>query len=130
VDAAVFQGANCMGLGLVIRNHRGDFLAAARQGIDKITNPELAEAIAFTHAIHFAMQLPYNQEIVASDCLSLINKLRLSTVDRSHSWIIIEDIKQTKKASSVVLSFIHVSRNSNEVAHALAKTADHLYESV
>ncbi|TVU12715.1 hypothetical protein EJB05_46370, partial [Eragrostis curvula] len=82
------------------------------------------------HAIHFALQLPYNQVVVATDCLSLINKLRSSTVDRSHTGIIIEDIKQTKRVSSVVLSFIHVSRNSNEVAHALAKTADHLYESV
>jgi hypothetical protein len=41
VDAVVFQKANRMGLGIVLRNHRGDFLAACMKGIDKITNPEL-----------------------------------------------------------------------------------------
>jgi hypothetical protein len=41
VDVVVFQKANRMGLGIVLRNHRGDFLAACMKGIDKITNPEL-----------------------------------------------------------------------------------------
>ena len=54
VDAALFPKTNRMGLGIVSRNHRGKFLAACRQGFDKITNLELAEAIAFRRAIHFA----------------------------------------------------------------------------
>ena len=53
--------------------------------------------------------------------LTLINKLRSRKVGRSRTGIIVEDIKQLMRVSSVVFSFIHVSRNSNEVAHALAK---------
>jgi hypothetical protein len=34
VDVAIFETENCMGLGFVIRNHRGDFLAAVRQGFE------------------------------------------------------------------------------------------------
>jgi hypothetical protein len=60
VDAAVFQKVNQMGLGVVIRDHRGEFLAACKQGIDKVTNPELAEAIASRKAIIFVSRLPYN----------------------------------------------------------------------
>jgi len=126
VDAAIFVDANRMGLGLVVRDHRGELLAAFRQGIDKITNPELVETIAFRRALFFAMQLPYDKVVVASDCLTLINKLRSRKVDRSHTGIIVEDIKQLMRVSSVVFSFIHVSRNCNEVAHALAKSADQL----
>ncbi|KAK3164390.1 hypothetical protein QOZ80_1AG0017010 [Eleusine coracana subsp. coracana] len=90
----------------------------------------MVETIAFRRAIHFAMQFPFRKVMMATDCLLLINKLRSRTVDRSHTGIIIEDIKQAKRVSPVVFSFIHVSRNCNEVAHILAKSADHLYESV
>jgi hypothetical protein len=51
VDAAIFETENRMGLGFVIRNHRGDFLAAVRQGFDKITNLEMVETIDFRRAV-------------------------------------------------------------------------------
>jgi hypothetical protein len=75
VDAAVFAKSNRMGFGLVIRDHNGNFLAGYRQGLDGITEPEVAEAIAFRHAVHFVLALPYRHVIVASDCLSVVKKL-------------------------------------------------------
>jgi hypothetical protein len=130
VDAAIFEGVNQMGLGLVIRNHNGEFIAAVRQGFGGITNPELAESIAFRHAVQFASKLPYNQIMVALDCLSLINKLQARSRDRSHTGIVVEDIKQLGRASSVAFSFTHVSRICNQVAHVLVKSASTLCESV
>jgi hypothetical protein len=56
VDAAVFEAENRMGIGLVFRNHKGDFLATVRQGIDKIINPELVETLAVSRAVLFASQ--------------------------------------------------------------------------
>ena len=85
VDAAIFHKTNRMGLGIVIRDHKGDFLVACKQGIDRIINPELAEAIAFRRAILFASELSYNRAIVATDCLSLIRKLQSQDMDRSHT---------------------------------------------
>jgi hypothetical protein len=41
VDATVFEESNRMGIGLVIRDHDGNFLAACRQGIEGITGPEI-----------------------------------------------------------------------------------------
>jgi hypothetical protein len=116
--------------GIVIRNHRGEFLAACRQGIDKITNPELADAIAFRWAILFASSLPYKNVIIATDCLTLIKKLRSEAIDRSFTGIITQDIKKAVSASTVVFSFIHVNRRCNEVAHVLARSAGQLSESV
>ena len=77
--------------------------------MDKITNPELAEAIAFRQALLFVSGLPYSHVIIASDCLSLVQKLRSGYKDRSHIGIIVEDIKKATCVSSVVFSFIHVS---------------------
>jgi hypothetical protein len=51
VDAVIFETKNCMGLGLVIRNDKGDFLTVVQQGFDKITNPEMAETITFSSHI-------------------------------------------------------------------------------
>ena len=90
----------------------------------------MAETIAFRRAVQFALQLPHNQVLVASDCLPLINKLRGRTIDRSHTEIIVEDIKKMRRESSVVFSFIHVTRTCNQVAHILAKSARHLSESI
>jgi ribonuclease HI len=129
VDATVFQKDNRMGLGFVVRDHRGDFLAACRKGIDKITNPELAEAIAFRQAILFASELPYNQVVIATDCLCLLQKLRSEATDRSHTGIIIQDIKKAACVSTVIFSFIHVTRQCSKVAHVLARSADQISDS-
>jgi hypothetical protein len=97
--------------------------------MDKITNPELAEAIAFKQALLFVSGLPSGHVIIASDCLSLVQKLRSGYKDRSHIGIIVEDIKKATCVSSVVFSFIHVSRWCNEVAHVLARSTHQLSQS-
>ena len=131
VDAAVFKETNRMGLGILARDHNGDFIAACRQGVDNIVDPEMAEAVAFRRAINFAVQLPFKQVIIASDCLSLILKLRRVVKDRSHIAIIIQDIKESVRSSTdVVFSFTRVSRCCNVVAHVLAKSADQTNESI
>lgn len=68
VDTSLFHKAR-MGLGIVIRNHREEFLAACRHGIDKIINPKLAEAIAFRWGILLAYGLPYKQIMIATNSL-------------------------------------------------------------
>ena len=128
VDAAVFQRANRMGMGIVIRNHKSEFLAAYRQGLDRIIEPELAEAFAFRQAVTFALGLNYKRAIIASDCLSLVQKLHFKTLDRSNTGIIVEDIKKMACIPTVALSFVHISRCCNEVPHVLARSADQLVE--
>jgi hypothetical protein len=130
VDVAIFEDSSRMGLSLVFRNHNDDFIIAIKQGIEKITNPEFAEMLAFRRVVHFATQLSYNQVIVVSDCLSLINKLNAPSRDRSHTGIIVEDIKCMSSTSSIAFSFKHVSRKCNQVAHILANSAGRLDKSV
>jgi hypothetical protein len=51
-------------------------------------------------------------------------------MDRSQTGIIIQDIKEQVCASSVFVSFIHVNRWCNEVAHVLAKSTNQIYETI
>jgi hypothetical protein len=68
VDVALFAESNRIGIGLVIRDHNGRFLAAFRRGLEGFIEPETTEATALRHAVRFVSILPYNQVIFASDC--------------------------------------------------------------
>jgi hypothetical protein len=130
VDAALFAESNRMGLGAVIRDHKGSFLAACRQSISRVTEPEVAEAIALRHVVRFVSSLSFNKVIIASDCLSVVQKLHSNGKDRSLVASIVEDIKQEAKFSLKDLSFIHVSRCCNVVAHVLARSTGQCSDSV
>ncbi|KAK3131014.1 hypothetical protein QOZ80_6BG0500960 [Eleusine coracana subsp. coracana] len=80
--------------------------------------------MAVRKAIEFVTELSYNQVILASEGLSLIQKLNSEALDRSETGTITQNIKLMADASPIVFSFIHVSRWSNVVAHILAKSVD------
>jgi hypothetical protein len=46
VDATVFSSSSRMGVGIVIGDHNSNCLIAFNQQLDKVTMPELAEALA------------------------------------------------------------------------------------
>ena len=50
VDAATFKKPSRMGVGFVVRDHRGDFIAACCQLIQRFDDPELAKAIEIRRA--------------------------------------------------------------------------------
>ena len=61
--------------------------------------------------------------VIASDCLNLVRKLMQKSLDRSHIGAIVQDIKMMRNNFDDI-SFVFVSRNCNEVAHVLAKSAN------
>jgi ribonuclease HI len=96
VDAAVFAKSSRLGFGLVMRDHNGNFLAGYKQGLDGITEPEVAEVIASRHAVHFILALPYKHVVVASDSVSAVKKLYLKEKDCCQVAVLIQDIRQPK----------------------------------
>ena len=73
-----------MGIGIVIRDHSGSFVAACCHKIDRITDVEMAEALAVRYAVYFAKEHNLHQVLVASDCLNLIKKIQSPVMYRSH----------------------------------------------
>lgn len=124
VDAAVRSDSERMGAGAVIRDHQGRYLAACRQVFDRVTSPELAEAIAVRHALSFALQAGFDGLVLASDCQTLISKINTPLPDRSHIASVVQEIKLKARLFGSI-SFIHVYRSCNVVAHVLAQSAVH-----
>jgi hypothetical protein len=58
--------------------------------------------------------------ILASYCLSAIQRINSSVTDRSPTWSVVEDIKFYSKSFSSC-EFQHVSRVLNVAAHQLAR---------
>ena len=103
VDAAVFSESERMGAGCVIRDHNGNFLAATNQVICRVSEPEMAEALAVRWALKFICDQHFKKVVIASDCLNLVRKLMQKSLDRSHIGAIVQDIKMMKTTLMIFL---------------------------
>jgi hypothetical protein len=89
-DAAIFESANRMGAGIVARDHLGTCVFACRHQLLGLASPEVAEALALHRAVTLASEVGYEKVIFASDCLSLVQRIISSRMDRilrqGRSW--------------------------------------------
>ena len=106
-DAAIFFSSNGMGFGIVIRDHTGSCLAACGEHVKGVTSLEMAEALALRRAVSFVVAEGFSHLIVATDCLSVIQRVLSSEVDRSALGAVTEDVKRLAR-SMTTCSFIHV----------------------
>jgi hypothetical protein len=120
-DAALFEDTKSMGAGVVIRDHRGQCIGACRQHLQGFSSPEFAEPLALLRAVSLAREKELDKVIFATDCLSLVQRLHSSTLDRSQVGILVGEIKSLFCAFTEV-SFVHVKRNLNGAAHYLAQS--------
>ena len=129
VDAAIFSSSCKMGVGVVIRGHNGACLAACSELIDMVTAPETAEALAMRRALFLAREEGFRKLMVVSDCLSVIQRVKHSSVDRGPAGVVIQDIKHLATQFDEI-SFSHVYRQFNVAAHTLARSAEHFLSTV
>ncbi|KAM0846858.1 hypothetical protein ACQ4PT_055376 [Festuca glaucescens] len=125
VDAALFPPEQRMGWGAVFRNHAGEFLLSCSEGLHGLPPPELAEAIAVRRAMSVARVRGFSRIAVVSDCLSVIQRILASAMDRSTLGAVINDINTLKTDFQSCL-FSFSSRKTNVLAHKLARAAQPL----
>jgi ribonuclease HI len=123
VDAALFSSSKKMGAGVVVRDHNGDCIAACCNSFPNVTIPELAEAMAVRLALSFARDEGLDNLIIASDCLSVVQRAKASSRDRSVCGPVFEDIKSLM-SSFGSCSIRHVYRGQNVAAHCLARSSE------
>jgi hypothetical protein len=63
-----------------------------------------------------------NKVIFETDCLSLVQRLNSSTMDRSSVGMLVAKIKASGRGFTLI-SFRHVKRVFNQAAHLLAKSS-------
>lgn len=113
------------GLGAVIRNHDSQVMAAATWCFSCLSDPEIVEAFAIRLGLKFSLDLLFLNLEVETDALNVI--LGLQNRLSSHSCLgSILSHCHFLESSFQSISYAHVNRKGNQVAHVLAKYAlDH-----
>ncbi|XVF18343.1 hypothetical protein REPUB_Repub11eG0013500 [Reevesia pubescens] len=124
-DGAVFQDMGSVGIGVAIRNHKGEVLALLAAKKQSYAEAFLAECIALREALLFALEIGFREVEVEGDSLLTICAVKNNAEDlENHSFAgaIIEFIKKLLP-SFRSYKLKHVKRAGNEVANALAHYA-------
>ena len=121
-DGAMFRESDKAGIGVVIRDSEGQVLAALSKQIVKPPSVEILELLAARRAVKFTAELGYAQLVCEGDSESVVNSLRGSDMENSWGGHIIKEIL-SQLNSFLSISFAHVGRQGNAVAHALAQRA-------
>ncbi|XP_074270893.1 uncharacterized protein LOC141594802 [Silene latifolia] len=118
VDAGVKDGEG-MTTGAVCRDSNGDVMWGVSIGREQQWEVLVAEACAVLDGLEEVVRRGIQNVEVESDCLQVIEALKERKTGRSGFALLIEDILECSfKLQSVI--WLHVSRNNNCVAHALA----------
>jgi ribonuclease HI len=75
---------------------------------------------AIRRALSFTREEGFDKIMLASDCLSVVQRINNTAQDRSLLGVVIQDIKM-EATLFTSCSFLHVPRKLNESAHVLAR---------
>lgn len=122
VDAAVKEYQNKEGLGVVIRNSEGKCMAAAMKPSTFRGSVAFAEAEASKLGIEIAENAGLLPLIIETDSQEVVDLVLSKKGTRTEIyWIVLEIQACLKRLQQSKIQY--TSRNCNEMAHALAKTA-------
>jgi ribonuclease HI len=114
-----------MGWDAVFRDHQGIFKLAAPEGMQGSPVPEQAEAVAIRNALRVAADRGFQDIILVSSCLSMVQQINSPTQGRSSAGILVSDIKVLMNGF-LSCSVKHYGRRMNVAVHKLARSCEHL----
>ena len=110
------------GIGAVIRNHDEVVMASGAEKLNQVYKAEEIEALAALKALQLAYDLGFQNVILEGDSLGLIQALKAEDHNLSPLGLLVEDVKLFAN-NFVRLSYSHIKRSGNSVAHNLTKHA-------
>ncbi|XP_050241407.1 uncharacterized protein LOC126690344 [Quercus robur] len=128
-DVAIFSELNVSGVGVIIRNCKGEVMAAMTAKGPPVGGSEEAEILACRRALEFAIDAGFTDLIVEGDNAAVMSLLSSSGADLSRLGHIILDIQCLANGIRWVC-FSHVKRGANSVAHVLARHAKNVTEEI
>ena len=106
----------------VIRNSQGEVQVACSRVDQADLGVSFAEAKALLRGLELALKHGFLRLEVESDCLSVINIISGAAFDDSYLGLIVHEILSIAQSFEVI-SFKHIFREANSVAHSFAKYA-------
>ncbi|KAL5800319.1 hypothetical protein ACOSQ4_033203 [Xanthoceras sorbifolium] len=128
VDASLRSPDSLVGVGAVVRNYLGQFMVGLSRKLVGNVSVEIAEATTILNGLHLPIESSFNNLILESDSLNVINYILSGTPPLSEVSLIVADILLLSTSSNVLFCF--VPRSANCVAHFLAKNSfsiDNIY---
>ncbi|KAK1618647.1 hypothetical protein QYE76_024164 [Lolium multiflorum] len=96
-DGAYKASLGSGGCGVVIRDHKGVFVAAECHFLPSVSDPERVELLACKRALVLARRKGIRRVCLETDCLSAVAKIKSSELDRSFHGPLVEEIKELLK---------------------------------
>ena len=121
-DGTIFSKDGRAGLGVVVRNSDGAVIASLSQQIHLPATVTQVEALATRRAIEFAVELGITSAVLERDSEIIHRELIGTKPSLALHVHIIHDVKQLASYFAYI-RFVHVRRQGNNVAHALARRA-------
>ena len=121
VDGSSSDLGESSSIGVIIRDCKGQTVAAFCKPLQSHFSAELVEVLALEQGIFLAWELQLSRVMFESDALSVINAINDSTFGTPYGHII-QDISHAQ-SSFVFYSFKHLNQAFNFAAHELAHFA-------
>ena len=121
-NGAMFAESDQAGIGVVVKNNRGQVVAAIAEKIAKPESAEVLEVLAARRAVQFVLELGFAHSMFEGDAATVIKALTDGNCSVPSFGHIAKDIESISGLLQTK-SFSHVRRQGNAVAHALAQRA-------
>ncbi|XP_023885283.1 uncharacterized protein LOC111997430 [Quercus suber] len=121
-DGAISNAKNKAGIGVVVRDYNSEVMASLIQQLEQAYQPVEVEAIAACKAVEFGNEIGVDFAIVEGDSEVIVKALRINDNGLTPFAPLINDISLFLGLFSE-LSYSHIRRDGNKVAHSLARLA-------
>ena len=119
-DVAVFSGVNRTDVGAIIRNYKGEVMAAMSVRGPIVHCSEEGELLVCRKAIEFAIDAGFSRLVIEGDNVNVIKAISSQEANISLLRNVVEGIKHLLRGLQWVSTF-HIRRSGNKVAHVLVQ---------
>ncbi|KAK6128871.1 hypothetical protein DH2020_037388 [Rehmannia glutinosa] len=117
-DGAIYTNGT-IGLGFIIRDAEGNAILAGSKNSNLDGNSTIVEGLSLLFALQSACTAGIQGIHVESDCKVIIDGIQGKEISDPHGDLLIDDILSVAEAANC-LSFKHIPREANGVAHSIA----------
>lgn len=119
-DAAVRLGEETYSIGLVLRDHHGDFVTGMVKRLLMVDSVLEVEVAAIREGIHWLSMLPYDNVEIETDSLLAVQAIEQQLTNSLKVGFVVDECR-TSIISRPGLSIIFAKRQANKAAHFMAR---------
>lgn len=128
-NGVVISKRKCVGIGVVVRDSKGEVIAALCKRIAGLMGALETEALAMEAAVQFAVDIGLREVVFEGDSMSICKMIQGSNEAKSSIQSVVDGIK-AQLLSFRVAEVSYVKRQGNIPAHLLAQHAVHVEDYV